>query len=102
METGQIVGSFAGQTVACLGHSVCRTGQMVVSAGPLAHCVGLAAIAHEVGEHSVMLPGLMVGLQSGSEAGHNVGSCGQAVCTCGHSVGTPTGQVVVFTGQTVG
>ena len=56
-----------GHWVCWMGHWVCWTGQMVTSAVPLGHWVGLVAIGHCVGSalHVVIVPGAIVAPQSG-------------------------------------
>ena len=73
---GQMVGSTAGQTVACFGHWGWWIGQTVTSAVLLAHWVGLFGSGQVVGwlAHWVVVPL------------HWVVTFGQVVVLTGHSV----------------
>jgi hypothetical protein len=71
--TGQTVGSFAGQWVACCGHWVGWIGHIVTSAVPFGQRVGLVSTGQlvelEVPEHSVWLPVLHWVTMIGQEVG---------------------------------
>ena len=107
----------SGQMVVCLGHWVVRIGQMVASAGPLGHWVGLVAIGQVVGwvahwvtspapdaAHSVITPAhsVVTGLHWVRMIGHTVGrgSAGHSVSAFGQLVGS-IGHWVVVGGHSV-